>query len=141
MILYGLGALIAFVLAWAAAGRRPAFAVALYTGFAVVALVGFAETLGQPRPSILEWRDLAGATVLAYKLDEPNAVYLWIEGDPPTSYRMPWLSGAAAKSLHDAARLADEQGTRLVIADEAPEDESMMFHPGPVPPLPPKHFR
>jgi hypothetical protein len=78
-----------------------------------VAYLGFAELLGRPKPAELQWSETGHdrATVLAARMREGEAIYLWLGFDDlaePRSYVLPW-DDAAARELHGAQGEAEER--------------------------------
>lgn len=125
---------------WLRAGAIVLSAMLMATAYA-----GFAELLGRPKPTDLEWaaRNADEATVLAADMREGEAIYLWLRVDgigEPRAYVLPW-SMDMAKQLHQAQGQADKDGTQVrVRAPFIDSDESgeRMFYADPVKPLPPK---
>jgi hypothetical protein len=126
-------------------------ALATAACFLPVAYAGFAELLGRPKPAELQWseRDHDEATVLAARMREGEAIYLWLgfEGlDEPRSYVLPW-NEAMARELHGAQGEAEESGTelrvRLPLDADLVESEPLFYaepQPAPAPKaLPPEH--
>lgn len=68
-------------------------------------------SLGAPRPLwTFAWSD-EKARVLAYALDEPRAIYLWVlpEGQQvPVAVALPWSTTAAESVVQTSALLASE---------------------------------
>lgn len=103
--------------------------------FLPVAYAGLSELLGRPKPVELQWS--AGghdaATVLAARLREDEAIYLWLayEGqDEPRSYVLPW-DDATARELHSAQGEAQKTGlelrARLPLDADLLEDEPLFY--------------
>ena len=142
-----LAALLAYIAIWAP--RRPWIkltALATAACLLPLAYAGFAELLGRPKPVALPWAgttDHTDATVLAARLQEGEAIYLWLGFDglsEPRSYALPW-NDALARELHGAQGEAKQNGTplraRLPLRAELPREEPM-FYAEPQPPPPPK---
>lgn len=77
--------------------------------------VSLVDLLGRPKPAALEWsaQNFNDATVLAAKMLEDEAIYLWVQFDgmrEPRAFVLPW-SLNVAKELQQAMRAADAQGT------------------------------
>ncbi len=148
--LYAAAVLVAAALA-AIAIRAPhklwlrAGAVMLSGILMATAYAGFAELLGRPKPTNLEWaaRNVPEATVLAADMREGEAIYLWLQMDhipEPRAYVLPW-SIEAAKQLHRAQGEADENGTGVRIRGpfiDGDEGGEQMFYAEPQRQLPPK---
>ena len=104
-----------------------------------------AELLGLPKPVQSEWakRNLPEATVLAAKLEEGEAIYLWLameESTHPRAYVLPWNENMA-KQLFEAEREAEANGTNLKMRlpfDGISEEMEQKFYAEPQPALPPK---
>lgn len=143
-----LAALLAYIAIWAP--RRPWIkltALATATCLLPLAYAGFAELLGRPKPVVLPWAsieagtDQTEATVLAARLQEGEAIYLWLGFDglnEPRSYALPW-NEALARELHGAQGEAKQTGTalraRLPLRAELPGEEPLFYAaPQPVPP-------
>lgn len=100
-----------------------------------VAYAGFAELLGRPKPVELQWSggEQAAATVLAARMREGEAIYLWVGFDDlsePRSFVMPW-SEAMARQLHGARGEAEKGGmevrVRLPLEADLREDEPLFY--------------
>jgi hypothetical protein len=107
--------------------------------------LSLAELLGQPKPVETEWakRELAEATVLAAKMEEGEAISLWLaleDLEQPRAYVLPW-DQEMAKQLFEAEREAEANGTnvRMRLPFESIEEEiEQKFYAEPQPALPPK---
>ena len=80
-------------------------ALLMPTGYA-----GLVQLLGKPKPAHMEWAGdtMPDATVLAVRLSEGEAIYLWLEFDfasEPRAYVLPWRR-ETAEQLQDAMRNA-----------------------------------
>jgi hypothetical protein len=109
-----------------------------------IALTGLAS-LGRPRPLWVAHPPLADETVVAFALDEGKAIYLWIAGDPPIAYCLPWDERRAAELHHaDEQARAAHTSLRAVFGlarrrgTGTADGETMMFYANPQQPLPPK---
>jgi hypothetical protein len=110
-----------------------------------VAYLGFAELLGRPKPAELQWSETGHdrATVLAARMREGEAIYLWLGFDDlaePRSYVLPW-DDEAARELHGAQGEAEESGAQLRVRlplDTAPVENQPLFYAEPQPAPPPK---
>lgn len=122
--------------AWLKAGSYVCLVVALFGLWWV--------SLGQPRPALF---GVPKGTVVAYSLDEPRAIYVWLrpEGEPaPVGIALPWREREAV-ALHKAARQAKETGEPLKMRGRAGgagiaglRHVTPVFYPAPAPALPPK---
>lgn len=102
-------------------------------------------SLGAPRPAMF---GVPQGTVVAFSLDEPRAIYVWLQppdARAPVAIALPWHESDAA-ALHRAAQQA--KATHAVLkmrgqsggANGIPGLHAMapMFYPAPAPALPPK---
>ncbi len=84
-------------------------------GFLLIALASYPamfEVLGWPKPLPASWRLDGETTVLSYKLDPGEAIYLYIDGDPePRSVVVVW-SDQTAEKLHKAGQESRRQGDK-----------------------------
>lgn len=120
-------------------------ALATAACFLPVAYLGFAELLGRPKPAELDWSlsDQDEATVLAARIREGEAIYLWLgfknEGEP-LSFVLPW-NEALARELYSAQGEAQENGgevrARLPLNSDLTTDDPL-FYAAPQPPPQPK---
>jgi len=101
--------------------RRPLYirigAVALTTAFLPLAYVAFSELLSKPKPVSLEWahRDAKEATVLASKMEENVAIYVWLSfpgAREPRAYVLPW-NRQVAQQLQGANRQAEKNKSKV----------------------------
>lgn len=93
-------------------GRSAWLRTGTYAGLMVGMGFLWFTSLGQPRPAYLHVPD---GTVLSYRLDEPNAIYLWLvpEGSAqPLAFQLPWHDDVAG-NLVDAARRRANNGDTL----------------------------
>lgn len=119
---------------------KPWVSVPVLTICLGIVWYGGVETLGRNKPIAWEWRDIGETEVLSYKLDEPNAIYVWLDGDEPTGYVLPW-SQEVAKILKGQAEAAQKQGAPLMFDErrlKSQEDREPLFYPKPQPEYPPK---
>lgn len=112
----------------------------------VAALIGlWWVSLGAPRPAMF---GVPEGTVVAYSLDEPRAIYVWLQrpgAKTPVAIALPWHEGDAA-ALHRAAAEAKARGAPLKVSGRrgsgngipALHPTTPMFYPAPAPPLQPK---
>lgn len=145
-----LAAALATISAWAPR-RRPVklVAVALFVLFVPVAYAAFVDLLSRPKPASAEWwaGRAEAATVLASRLAEDRAIYLWLalpEHEEPRAYVLPW-SRSRAEELESATRAAEAQGGEVKMRrpfgppqEPSLEDREPKFYPEPPPALPPK---
>jgi len=73
------------------AGRRI-LATGAFVSLAICTFAGAVESTGQPKPILLEWRNIADAEIVGLAWDESrHIVWLWImNGDSPMAYVLPW---------------------------------------------------
>jgi hypothetical protein len=143
-----LGAFLFLVLPRARAWQRAASA-ATFVVLVGVVYGGSVELLSRPKPWRLEWRGAEAAKVLGARLDEGQAIYVWLEtpGTPePRAYVLPW-STEAAQQLQAAMREAEDRGTEVRMArpsgrrsDGSPDTAEPKFYAAPQPPLPDKSY-
>jgi hypothetical protein len=120
-------------------------AIVLAAMLMAVSYAGFAELLGRPKPTDLEWtmRNAEDAAVLAADMREGEAIYLWLRLDgvgEPRAYQLPW-SMELAKQLYEAQGRAEQEGTQVRMRGpftDSDEGGERMFYAEPVKPLPPK---
>jgi hypothetical protein len=101
--------------------RRALFirlgAVALTAAFLPLSYAAFSELLSKPKPVSLEWahREAKEATVLASKMEENVAIYVWLsfpEADQPRAYVLPW-NRQVAQQLQGANRQAQKTKSKV----------------------------
>jgi hypothetical protein len=115
---------------------------ALFMPFAYASLV---QLLSKPKPVDLEWwqSDAAEAEVLASRLVEDEAIYLWLQLPDvaePRAYVLPW-DRAGAEQLQQAMREAEQQGGGVQMRlpfEPSLEERERKFYAPPQPALPPK---
>lgn len=73
------------------AGRRI-IATGAFVSLAICAFAAAVESTGQPKPVLLEWRDIDNSPVVGMSWDEGRQiVWLWLmQGDTPVAYVLPW---------------------------------------------------
>ena len=88
------------------------------------------ELLSRPKPMSLEWARKAvdDATVVSSKIEEGEAIYLWLQiadMDEPRAYVLPWNKNVA-KQLHQAEREVGRRGGNVGMRQpfESTLDES-----------------
>lgn len=141
----GLAAVLVNIAIWAP--RRlwiKLAALATAACFLPVAYVGFAELLGRPKPAELEWSRSGqeDATVLAARMREGEAIYLWLgfaDLGEPRSFVLPW-NEAMARELYGAQGEARESGgevrVRLPLKSDLTREEPLFYaapQPAPAP--------
>jgi hypothetical protein len=113
--------------------------------FLPVSYTALVDLLSKPKPVDLEWW-LSGAEeaeVLASRLVEDKAIYLWLqlpELAEPRAYVLPW-DRASAEELQEAKREAEQQGGGVQMRlpfEPSLEDREPRFYAQPQPALPPK---
>ncbi|HLT19375.1 MAG TPA: hypothetical protein VKZ96_07970 [Thermomicrobiales bacterium] len=113
--------------------------------FLPVSYASLVDLLSKPKPVDLEWwqTDAAEAEVLASRVVEDEAIYLWLqlpELSEPRAYVLPW-DRASAEELQQATRDAEEQGSGVQMRmpfEPSIEDREPQFYALPQPALPPK---
>ena len=79
----------------------------IFALFAVLSLASILDSLGAPKPFWMEWRkDLY---VVALEYDPGVSIFVWVRGNPPIAYSMPW-SEKQAEQLERGLREAKEKG-------------------------------
>ncbi len=102
----------------------------------VAAYLAAAEVMGRAKPIELEWRSFR-PKVIAYVLDEPRAIYVWLDLSPPRSYRLPW-SIENAQELQDGMKTEGGVSMELKPFDLGPERRDPVIHRDPQQANPPK---
>ena len=139
-------ALLSLISIWAP--RRLAIkSTALTTAvlFLPLSYAALVDLLSKPKPVDLEWwlSEAAEAEVLASRLVEDEAIYLWLQLpdlSEPRAYVLPW-DRASAEQLQEAMREAEQQGSGVqmrVPFEPSLEDREPRFYAPPQPALPPK---
>ncbi len=128
MLLYGALVLVAAGLAgitlWGARSFLPQASALGLAGLLMFAgYVGLMDVLGRPKPVTVEWSlaQMEEATVVAARLHEGEAIYLWLEMEEPPeprAYVLPW-NLEDAKELSQALREGEEQGTAVRMRAES----------------------
>ena len=106
---------------------------------------GLVELLGRPKPTAMEWSrgSEEAATVLAWRVREGEAIYLWllVDGRPePRAYVRPW-DMATARQLQEATARGVAEGTAVRMRrpfDAGLDPSELLFHAEPQPALLPK---
>jgi len=120
-------------------------AVAATALFIPAIYLSYADLLSRPKPASIEWwhQGASEATVVASRLREDEAIYLWIEiagSDEPRAYKLPWQQ-QMAKELYGAQREAQAMGTKVQMRLPFKDREEALdpvFYAVPQPPLPSK---
>jgi len=131
-----------------AAARRLALkgtALATTIVFLPLACASMAGLLGKPKPTELAWWLEHGseATVLASRIEEDEAIYLWLQLPDvaePRAFALPW-NRETAEQLQAAQCEAEANGTRLRMRlpfERSLEDRAPKFYALPQPALPQK---
>ena len=113
--------------------------------FLPLAYVSLVVLLSKPKPVDLEWwlSDAAEAEVLASRLVENDAIYVWLQLPglvEPRAYALPW-DRASAEQLQHAQREAEgrQSGLKMRLPFEPSlDDNEPTFYAQPQPALPPK---
>lgn len=113
-------------------GKRGALALLVYTGVLCIVWVGGAEVLARPKPVHLEWRSLEQAEIIAARIHEDVAIYLWLDGPEPRAYVLPW-DLEIAKKLVGAMREGGQERRVMLSLEKEPQ-----FHVEPQEAPPPK---
>lgn len=143
-VLAGLAAILANIALWSPRKLWVKWSALATTAVLLPAgYMALAEMLSRPKPIEIEWanKTLADAAVLASRMDEGQAIYLWlgIEGvEEPRAYKLPW-SEEVARQLHGSQREAKQTGAELRIRspfESSLEDRAPRFYASPPPPPP-----
>jgi hypothetical protein len=121
-------------------------AVLLAACFMPISYASFTDLLSKPKPVALEWfnRSMTEATVLSARMQEGEAIYLWLQlpnSPEPRYYKIGW-SEEVAKQLQQAMREAEKNqgGMRMEMPFENTWDtDKPMFYALPQPKLPEKN--
>ena len=113
--------------------------------FLPVSYVALVDLLSKPKPVDLEWwqSEAAEAEVLASRMIEDEAIYLWLQLpdlSEPRAYVLPW-DRASAEQLQQAMREAEQNGSGVQMRlpfEPSLEDREPKFYAQPQPALPPK---
>lgn len=130
--------------AWATAWSRREtrirhLAFAAFLGMLPLLAVGATETMGWHKSSLLAWRLDGEQNVLASKVVEGEAIYLYLdvgEGEP-RAIALPW-DPRTAERLQKAQRESARRGRRGAIMkfDHSWDRNEPQFHPLPQPQMP-----
>lgn len=127
------GALLALITVWARRGLwLRAGAVGLFALLAAMQFASLVDLLSRPKPAGLEFWSSATeeALVMAAKIDEGRAIYVWLKLPgirEPRYYELPW-SREAAIDLQKAMRAAGQHGSQIVLRlpfDRAGEEKTV----------------
>jgi hypothetical protein len=113
--------------------------------FLPVSYAALVDLLSKPKPVDLEWwqSEAAEAEVLASRMVEDEAIYLWLQLpdlSEPRAYVLPW-DRASAEELQQAMREAEQQGSGVQMRspfEPSLENREPKFYALPQPALPPK---
>ena len=113
--------------------------------FLPVSYAALVDLLSKPKPVDLEWwqSGAAEAEVLASRMIEDKAIYLWLQLpdlSEPRAYVLPW-DRASAEQLQQAMREAEQNGSGVQMRlpfEPSLEDREPKFYALPQPALPPK---
>ena len=120
-------------------------AVVLAAGFMPLSYASFADLLSKPKPIAFEWfqRSMSEATVLSARMQEGEAIYLWLQlpdTPEPRYYKIGW-SVEVAKQLQEAMREAEKNGSGMKMElpfENSWDKDSPQFYALPQPKLPEK---
>lgn len=138
-----LAALLARIGIWSPRRLRVKLLALLVTAlFLPVTFSAFASLMSRPKPATMEWvhSHQDEAVVLAARLEEDEAIYLWLAFDDvtePRAYALPW-SDQLARELHESRRMAEDLGMdlrmRLPFKESATDERPRFFaEPQPAP--------
>lgn len=123
--------------------RQRMISVPTFFLLAGVVYAGSVDLMGTPKPIRLEWRTPDRPTVIAARMREGEAIYVWLQAPDarePRSYILPW-STRTAQQLQDALRDGEARGTAVEMELARPQrgdDGVPKFHAQPQRPLPGK---
>jgi len=141
-----LAAILAAIAIWSHRKLWAKLSAVVATALFIPAIyLSYADLLSRPKPASIEWwhQDASEATVVASRLREGEAIYLWIEipdSDEPRAYKLPWQQ-QMAKELFGAQREAEAMGTKVQMRLPFKDPEKALdpvFYAQPQPPLPSK---
>lgn len=141
-----LAAILAAITIWSHRKLWAKLSAVVATALFIPAIyLSYADLLSRPKPVSIEWwhQDASEATVVASRLREGEAIYLWIEmadSDEPRAYKLPWQQ-QMAKELYGAQREAQAMGTKVQMRlpfKDADRALDPVFYAQPQPPLPSK---
>ncbi len=116
--------------------------VATYVLLIGIVYAGSVDLLGSPKPMRLEWRMPGQATVLAARVQEGEAIYLWLQTPTmkePRAYALPW-DMQMAQQLQNAMQEGESGGraVRMEMAGGGSGDGVPKFYAQPHQALPDK---
>jgi hypothetical protein len=123
-------------LAFSSWRRRPAVCLVVFVVLLGGLWLGGAEMLARPKPVQLEWRAPEQTELLAARLFEGEAIYLWLalpETREPRAYVLPWsleMAKQIARAMADGGQDRGILMERPFRRDRSLEDRSA-FHPPP----------
>ena len=88
-----------------------------------VVYAGSVSLMGAPKPMKLEWSAPKNATVLAARMREGEAIYIWLqapEADAPRAYALPW-NMQMAQQLQNALQESETKGNPVKMALASPD--------------------
>lgn len=97
--------------------------VCLFVVLAGVLYGSSIDSLGQPKPIALEWRDLTDREIVALQFGENGEVYAMINRDDgPALYEFPPMKNSEAQQkLEDAYGSKERTGAQFYVAKEGDE--------------------
>ena len=121
--------------------------IAGLAGFLPLALAGYSDLLGRPKPVALLQQivERPDATVIASTMEEGEKIWIWVAHDgsaEPRAYALPWdldLAKQLHKARADSERLGSKVRMRLTHLKIKPQERTEpVFYAPPPPPLPAK---
>jgi hypothetical protein len=112
--------------------RKP-LAIVAYTALVASATLATVQLMGVPKPMWTELRDMDANVVIAAEIHPGVAIYVWLRGDPPIAYELPW-SEDLARDLQEGLRNAKEaglDGVHIKQGDSAYTVEGIRIDVGP----------
>ena len=91
------------------------------------------ESVGQPKPLEIEWREMTGERVIGFHPSEDNQIiYLWVMRDGiPVSYARPWTPDV--EKMQDEWRKRKETGDEFYMSDDDSKVAEVRREPQPPP--------
>lgn len=122
--------------------RQQILSAGIYLALIGVVYAGSIGLMGLPKPARLEWGAPEDAKVIAAKLDEGKAIYVWVqtqESPEPRAYALPWDT-KMARQLNEAMQKGRKDGSevRMSMRGEDGDARRQKFYAEPQPPLPDK---
>ena len=114
-------------------GRYRGVGTLVFIGLASAAFAMSFESVGQPKPIEIEWREMSGSRILGFHPnEEKQVIYLWVMRDGvPISYERPWPEDA--EEMQDAWRKRRDTGDEFFMGDDDTTTAVVKREPQPPP--------